>query len=59
MFALLKDMFHRGHPADVAWFLVGGWLLALFLAIMIHQLVKNRRRKVDPADKQSRSGKIV
>lgn len=45
MFALLSDMFKRGHPADIAFFVVGGWLLALFLAVMIAQIVRRLRRK--------------
>lgn len=50
MFALLSDMFKRGHPADIAFFVVGGWLLALFLAMMVMQAVRRwrsrgRRRK--------------
>ncbi len=45
MFALLSDMFKRGHPADIAFFVVGGWLLALFLAVMIAQLVRRLRRR--------------
>ena len=43
MFALLSDMFKRGHPADIAFFVVGGWLLALFLAMMVMQAVRRWR----------------
>lgn len=43
MFALLSDMFKRGHPADIAFFVVGGWLLGLFLAMMAVQAVRRWR----------------
>jgi hypothetical protein len=43
MFALLSDMFKRGHPADIAFFVVGGWLLLLFVAAMVVQMVRRWR----------------
>jgi len=49
--ALLKDMFHRGNSIDVAWFLVGAWLLAVFVVIMARQLYLKWRRKTPDAPK--------
>jgi len=43
MIPLLSDMFHRGHPADVAWFVIGVWLMVLFLGFLISQLLRKIR----------------
>ena len=48
MFALLSDMFRRGHPADIAFFVAGAWLLVLFLGMMVMQIVRRLRRKDEP-----------
>jgi hypothetical protein len=53
MFALLADMFKRGNPIDIAWFLVGAWLLLAFSAMMVLQVVRRLRRK-GPKDPQDR-----
>jgi len=45
MFALLADMFKRGNPIDVIWFLAGAWLLVAFLAMMVVQIVRRLRGK--------------
>ena len=40
-------MFHRGHVADIAWFLGGAWLLFLFLGLLVSKLYKNLKRRKD------------
>lgn len=45
MFALLSDMFRRGHPSDIAFFIGGAWLLVLFFGMLIMQIVRRLRRK--------------
>ncbi len=44
MVKLLSDMFHRGHPADVTWFLIGIWLMVLFVGFLISQVLRKIRR---------------
>ncbi|MCE9625619.1 MAG: hypothetical protein K8R69_09255 [Deltaproteobacteria bacterium] len=53
MFALLADMFKRGNPIDVIWFLAGAWLLVAFFVMLITQIVRRLRGK-GPKDPQDR-----
>jgi len=43
--SLLRYMFHAGNPIDIAWFLVGAWLLIVFLFIFFRQVLRGKKHE--------------
>lgn len=39
---LLRYMFERGHLGDIAWFVSGFWLLALFVLVFLGRFFKKK-----------------